>query len=332
MAKNEIQKPETTDIEKKEQKPEKLLVLSEDSSDFACYLDTKKFNQLYRVANMFASSQLVPEHYRNKPADCFIALQMAMRMRCEPVAFMQGTYVVHGKPGMEAKLAIALINSRGPFEGPVQWKLEGSGDDRKCTAYAKHKLTGQVCQAVVSMDMAKKEGWVGKTGSKWKTMPDIMLQYRSATFLGRLHCPEVLYGMQTVEEIKDVDKTFVESQVIAEETIEEQAGSEAIDTKFEEPTPEPEQPKPQPEPQEPQNESSEEEKDSLKTFVCPECWRTYKMGEEEGRGVKCECNKSEIVLVRYVCKDGHRFHEPKVKNDGTKQCPRCLTLQMDEIK
>jgi len=44
MAKNESQKPETTDIEKKEQTPEKLLVLSEDSSDFACYLDTKKFN------------------------------------------------------------------------------------------------------------------------------------------------------------------------------------------------------------------------------------------------------------------------------------------------
>lgn len=294
MAKNESQKPETTDIEKKEQTPEKLLVLSEDSSDFACYLDTKKFNQLYRVANMFASSQLVPDHYRKKPADCFIALQMAMRMRCEPVAFMQGTYVVHGKPGMEAKLAIALINSRGPFEGPVQWKLEGSGDNRKCTAYAKHKLTGQVCQAVVSMDMAKKEGWVGKTGSKWKTMPDIMLQYRSATFLGRLHCPEVLYGMQTVEEIKDVGKTFVESQVIAEEAIEEQAGSEPVETKFEEPA----------------TTTGAIEADDLHITELQEPQKTSEEEEKE-----------------YECVAGHKFTKPKVLGDGRYQCPECLTIR-----
>jgi hypothetical protein len=52
--------------------------------------------------------------------------------------------------------------------------------------------------------MAKAEGWFGKNGSKWKTMPDLMLRYRAATFFGRLYCPELLMGMKVQEEVIDV--------------------------------------------------------------------------------------------------------------------------------
>ena len=52
------------------------------------------------------------------------------------------------------------------------------------------------------MDTARKEGWI--KNSKYKTMPEQMLRYRSATWLIRTHCPEVLLGMQSSEEIQDV--------------------------------------------------------------------------------------------------------------------------------
>jgi hypothetical protein len=52
--------------------------------------------------------------------------------------------------------------------------------------------------------MAKAEGWLTKTGSKWITMPELMLKYRAAAFFGRLYAPEVLMGMQTTEEIVDI--------------------------------------------------------------------------------------------------------------------------------
>jgi hypothetical protein len=54
------------------------------------------------------------------------------------------------------------------------------------------------------MAMAKAEGWLDKNGSKWKTMPEQMLMYRAATFFCRVYCPEVLAGVQTVDEIIDV--------------------------------------------------------------------------------------------------------------------------------
>jgi hypothetical protein len=55
----------------------------------------------------------------------------------------------------------------------------------------------------VDMAMAKAEGWIDKTGSKWKTMPQLMLRYRAATFFGRVYCPEILMGMHTEEEVED---------------------------------------------------------------------------------------------------------------------------------
>lgn len=56
----------------------------------------------------------------------------------------------------------------------------------------------------VSMEMAVKEGWYGKNGSKWQTMPEVMLRYRTASFFGKLYAPELLMGLQTVEEMQDI--------------------------------------------------------------------------------------------------------------------------------
>ena len=35
-----------------------------------------------------------------------------------------------------------------------------------------------------------------------KTMPELMVQYRSATLFGRLFCPDLLMGMQSVDELR----------------------------------------------------------------------------------------------------------------------------------
>jgi hypothetical protein len=52
--------------------------------------------------------------------------------------------------------------------------------------------------------MAKAEGWSTKNGSKWKTMPELMLRYRAAAFFGRLYAPDVLSGMHSADEVEDV--------------------------------------------------------------------------------------------------------------------------------
>lgn len=184
------------------QQPRQHLVVH-DSSQFANLLDTAKFEHLWRLSNAFSRSELVPAQFVGKPENCFIAIQMAIRLGVDPFMFMQSCYIVHGRPGLEAKLAIALANSSGVFKGPIQFRMEGEGKQRQCTAFATVRETDERIEMTVSWAMVEAEGWNKKNGSKWLTMPEIMFRYRAAMILIRTHCPEVIMGMQSKEEIED---------------------------------------------------------------------------------------------------------------------------------
>jgi hypothetical protein len=170
------------------------------------WLSPQSFEHVQRVAKLFSESSMVPEHYRKNLPNCAIAVQLAFRLDVDPYMLMQRTYIVHGRPGMEAQLVIALVNARGPFSGPIRWRFEGQAgaDTWQCTAYANLRNGGGLCEATVDWRMVKAEGWLDKAGSKWKSMPTLMFQYRSATFLARLYCPEVIAGMPTVDELADM--------------------------------------------------------------------------------------------------------------------------------
>lgn len=166
-------------------------------------LDVARFEHAQRVGKMLASSTMIPDHFKNNIGNCVIALNFAERVGIDPFMAMQKMYVIHGKPGIEAQLAIALINRSGIF-GPLQYDAKGEGMKKECTAYAMHLETKKELRGqTVSMEMVKAEGWYDKKGSKWKTMPDLMFKYRSAMFFARLYCPEALLGMYSKEELQD---------------------------------------------------------------------------------------------------------------------------------
>jgi hypothetical protein len=153
---------------------------------------------------MLASSDLVPASYKGNVQNTMIALEMANRVGVSPLAVMQNLHVIQGKPSWSSTFIISAINSSKRFT-PLLFKMEGEGDTLSCYAYAKSLTTGeQVDGPKITMQMAKDEGWLGKSGSKWKTMPDLMIRYRAAAFFGRLYTPEILMGMQTAEEVQDV--------------------------------------------------------------------------------------------------------------------------------
>ena len=133
-----------------------------------------------------------------------IAVDIALRLRMNPMLVASQLYMVHGKPGWSAQFVIAAINISGLFSR-ITFEYSGEGDDRGCLAKAKVLDTGQeLIGTKVTIGLAKKEGWFGKTGSKWQTMPEQMLAYRSAAFWSRLYAPELTMGLQTTEELEDV--------------------------------------------------------------------------------------------------------------------------------
>ena len=155
-----------------------------------------------RIGQAFAASSLVPQAYQGNVANCIVALEMANRMGASPLMVMQNLYIVHGNPGWSSKFLIACFNQCGRFSS---LRYEWSSDRSECRAWAIEKATGDRIEGPkVSIQMAKDEGWSTKSGSKWKTMPELMLMYRSAAFLIRTYAPEISMGLQTDDEIIDM--------------------------------------------------------------------------------------------------------------------------------
>lgn len=171
-------------------------------STSSIFFDVHRFEHAQRVAKVLSSSTMVPDHFKNNIGNCLIALNYADRIGADVFMVMQSLYVVHGRPGIEAKLAIAMLNASGRFS-PLKFRY--NKDKTECEAYAKDLQSGEeIFGPMVSISMANAEGWTTKTGSKWKTMPVIMLGYRAASFFIKQNAPEVFLGMQTKDEIDDI--------------------------------------------------------------------------------------------------------------------------------
>lgn len=158
-------------------------------------------------ARNFAMSALLPDAIKgNNPdqafANCLIALQMAEAMGEMPLVVMQNIHIVKGKAGFAAQYMIARANASGIFKGRINWRIQGKADTLSVTAFATLAETGEVVEFTVDMAMAKAEGWT--SNSKYKTMPEVMLRYRSATFLIRFYAPDVMLGYRTVDEFEDI--------------------------------------------------------------------------------------------------------------------------------
>lgn len=166
--------------------------------------------------------------------NAIVALNMAQRMGADPLMVMQNLYIVEGRPSWSSQWIIAAINGCGRFS-PLRFEITDLGDktvecvtfvweegqngkrnrverkvpykirDKKCIAWATEKETGaRIESPAVTIEMAVKEGWYGKNGSKWQTMDEVMLRYRTASFFGKLYAPELLMGLVTVEESEDM--------------------------------------------------------------------------------------------------------------------------------
>ena len=157
-----------------------------------------------RAARLLAASSLLPAAFKGNVADCFILFEIAARIGASPLAVAQNVHVIHGRPSWSAQFCISLVNSCGRF-GQLKYDLTGEGDNRQCIAWAIEKATGERIEGpAVSIRMASAEGWTDKAGSKWKTMPELMLRYRAAAFFCRENLPEFMLGMKTVEELHDI--------------------------------------------------------------------------------------------------------------------------------
>ena len=169
-------------------------------------IESQAFALIQRKANALSKSTLIPKDYQNNISNCIIALDISDRLQVPPLLVMQHLYIVHGKPSWSSVFLLSALNSCGRYTSvKYQFFGEEGTDEYGCYAHTIERSTGEVIAGPkVTIGMARKEGWLTKTGSKWQTMPDLMLRYRAVTFLARTNAPELTMGLPMVDEVEDV--------------------------------------------------------------------------------------------------------------------------------
>ena len=222
------------EIVKTEEKTSKEINLS----TVGVFNSIDSFQNAQRIAKALSTSNIIPENYRGdgNVGNILVALEMANRMNASPISVMQNLDIIQGKPSWASSFVIAMINSCGKFS-TLKFEYKDFGEQEICyqtyDKYTKNysdkkrKIHNKSCRAYaidlksnekvyspeVTIEMAVKDGWFDKSGSKWKTIPDLMLSYRAATFFGRLYAPEILQGLHTEDENKDIFSDESKSKV-----------------------------------------------------------------------------------------------------------------------
>ena len=181
-------------------------------------------------------------------SNCMVALDLAQRMNASPLQVMQNLHVIEGRPSWGSPFIIALINNSGLYAHNLRFTFEWLGEidakqsvfewvnnvkeevtktvrvkNARCVAWTKDKSGALIESPEVTIEMAVAEGWYTRNGSKWRTMTQLMCQYRAAAFFGRTHNPELLMGLPTAEELHDIidvtpqaDGTYAAPPAVAE--------------------------------------------------------------------------------------------------------------------
>lgn len=191
--------------------PRREVRVVQDNSPLANLLDTARFEHMYRIAESIARSSLTPKHLlghapAETAANCFRVVNQAVRWGMDPFAVVDETYVVGGKLGYQGKLVAAVVNARGGLVGRLRCTYSGAGQDRTITVLG--RFDGETDERAITLSVKQ-----AKTANKmWENDPDQKLWYSGVTKWARRHCPEILLGVLTDD---DLERVTVDVQSVA---------------------------------------------------------------------------------------------------------------------
>lgn len=153
-----------------------------------------------KLAEMLASSKMIPAHFQNRPSDVMVAMMWSANLGLPFLQGIQGIAVINGRPSIWGDTALAVVRSSGKLED-FEETIEGEGDQMKAVCRANRKDQTTPIVRTFSVQDAKDAGLWGR--NTWKAYPKRMLQMRARAFALRDGFTDVLSGMSMAEEIQD---------------------------------------------------------------------------------------------------------------------------------
>ena len=230
-------------------------VVPQSNNYVSVFDDPSRFEHCMRMAEILSKSLFVPggskvdpsASFRGNPANCLIALDLAGRLNLAPTSLFPHLYVINGRPALSAQFVIALVNRSGKFSR-IQWD-EGADGEVSFEVYGKMRTvpnywaeakftelaSGTEYRSTrVSVEIARRSGWLTKNESKWQTLPKEMCRWRSAAWLAKNYAPELVLGLDFEDELRDaepvetapISKVVSTARTIQVEPITVEAGTE----------------------------------------------------------------------------------------------------------
>lgn len=181
-------------------------------SEIQKYEQQVSLSEQVQYANAVSKAGLLPQQYRNHPADIIVAMGLGQSMGLSPMESLYRINVINGKPTASAELIAAQVRKAGH-------KLRISKDEQS------QSVTATIIRAddpeapfSVTRDRkwAQQMGLIGK--DNYQKQPMTMLTWRAVTAVAREACPEALYGVAyTPDEMHDMDPIEVHSDRVDEQ-------------------------------------------------------------------------------------------------------------------
>lgn len=167
------------------------------------WLQPATMGEAMELAGIFAKSGLVPKAYAGNPAACFVAMAFGESLGMAPLQAMQSVAVVNGYPAVYGDGMLALAQASPSFED-----IEEDFEDGVATCTVKRNGRRPVVRSFGEADAKKAQLW-GKAGP-WQQYPQRMLQMRARSWALRDAFADVLRGLQSVEEMRDVPPDVID--------------------------------------------------------------------------------------------------------------------------
>jgi hypothetical protein len=132
---------------------------------------------------------------------------MSHELGIAPMVGCNNISVINGKPTLGSDLMIGLAKGRADYRGMETDQVKGE----RCRVVIRRAFGDVVEESVgeFTMSDAKRAGLLGKQGP-WQQYPDIMLYHRAVAIAVRKAYPDVLAGIYTPEEMRDVSTSKTE--------------------------------------------------------------------------------------------------------------------------
>lgn len=188
-------------------------------------MDANAMQQMVNLSNFMASARsTIPQHLQGNPGDCLAIIMQSIQWGMNPFPVAQKTHLVNGQLGYEGQLVNAVITARAPVKGRIQYEWFGEweriiGRFKEVNSNGKTKIVKDW-----SVDDEKGLGirvWAELKGEDkprvlelllsqagvrnsplWGQDPKQQLAYLAVKRWARLHCPDVILGVYTVDEFE----------------------------------------------------------------------------------------------------------------------------------